>query len=74
MSNTTTYITIPKKITEIGELVILPRKEFEKLVKQKGGQKKEKVTEADVLRWSAEAKKLKKAGKLPLLRSLKEFR
>lgn len=33
-------------------------------------QKKENVTEQDVLRWSREAKKLKKVGKLPLFENL----
>ena len=36
--------------------------------------RKETVTEQDVLRWSREAKTLKKLGKLPVLESLKEFR
>ena len=35
---------------------------------------KETVTEEDVLHWSREARALHKKGKLPLLRSLKEFR
>ena len=65
-----TTITIPKKITYGAELVAIPRKEYERFLKIEKG---EKVTESDVLRWSREAKKLKKAGKLPELRSLKEF-
>lgn len=65
-------ITIPKSLTKRGELIVIPRKDFEKfldLVK-----KSTAVTEADVLRWSQEAKSLKKAGKLPTLRSLKDLR
>ncbi|GEM_PF-2813183 len=36
--------------------------------------KKETATEEDVLRWSREARRLKRQGKLPLLKSLKDFR
>lgn len=32
------------------------------------------VTEEDILQWSLESKNLKKTGKLPMLRSLKDFR
>lgn len=72
-------ITIPKRITGREELVVLSRKEYERLmgVEKKGKvgeENKEIVTEEDVLRWSREARRLKKQGKLPLLRSLKEFR
>ena len=70
-------LTIPKK-----EYKELKRKAslYEALVRsvpEKGfdsKQKKETVTEEDVLRWSREARRLHKKGKLPLLRSLKEFR
>lgn len=60
-------ITIPKIITGKDELVILPRKIFERLVKKT-------VKESDVLEWSNEAKKLRKEGKLSVLRSLKDLR
>ncbi|MBU4224000.1 hypothetical protein KJ934_02160 [Patescibacteria group bacterium] len=50
------------------DLVIIPRKEYEEFLASK--EKKEQVTESDVLRWSREAKKLKKAGKLPLFKDL----
>lgn len=60
------------------ELVVLSRKEYERLIEVKKenvkADKREAITEENVLRWSREAKKLKKAGKLPLLNSLKEFR
>lgn len=62
-----TFITIPKTITGREELVILPRKVLEYLVARR-------VSEADILRWSREAQKLKKEGRLPLLRSLKDLR
>ena len=60
-------ITIPKIITGRDELVVLPRKVFERLMKKQ-------VKESDVLQWSAEAKKLKKEGKLSVLHSLKDLR
>lgn len=66
-------ITIPKRLTGREELVVLSRKEYERLleVKKENGKvdKREAVTEENVLRWSREAKKLKKAGKLPLFES-----
>lgn len=54
-------ITIPKKLAKEGELVIIPKKEYDKLLK------KQKVTAEDVLRWTREAKSLKRIGKLPEL-------
>ena len=65
-------ISIPQNLIKNDDLVIIPRKEYEDLLEFR---KEEKcVTETDVLRWSKEAKKLKKAGKLPVLHSLKDFR
>ena len=61
-------ITIPKNITGQEELVVMPRKEYEKLVK--GGN----VSEDYALRWLEEAKSLKKRGKLPVLKSLRDLR
>ena len=58
-----TTITIPKKIAGKDDLVVLPKKEFDALVARAGGM----VTAEDVLRWSREAKKLRRAGKLPKL-------
>lgn len=55
------------------ELVVIPRKEYEEyleLKKDRGGG----ATEETVLRWSREAKTLRKAGKLSVLSSLKELR
>jgi len=65
-------ITIPKKLTQGEELVAIPMKEYERFVAFIA--KKEVIREADVLRWSKEAKKLRKAGKLPILSSLKNLR
>ncbi|MFH1956695.1 MAG: hypothetical protein ABIJ28_03550 [Patescibacteria group bacterium] len=65
-------ITIPKNLIKSDDLVIIPRKEYEDFLEIKK-EERGRVTEADVLRWSKEARKLKKAGKLPTLRSLKEL-
>ena len=56
-------ITIPKELVKEGELIVIPRKKYEQLL---GGQK---ITEEDVLRWAGEAKRLKKIGRLPKLKS-----
>ena len=61
-------ITIPKEITKKGELVLIPRKEYESLLES------QKVTEEDVLRWVKEAKALKKVGRLPRLKSWTDFK
>ena len=58
--------TIPESIAKMGELVVLPRKEFEKLIGKK--------EEQEILRLSREAKNLKKEGKLPILGSLRNLR
>ena len=63
---TQTLITIPENIAKMGELVILPRKEFEILVR--------KGKEQELLHLSREAKNLKKGGRLPILNSLRDFR
>jgi len=56
-------ITIPKELVKEGDLIVIPRKKYEKLLE---GQK---ITEEDVLRWASEAKRLKKIGRLPKLKS-----
>ena len=56
-------ITIPKELVKEGELIVIPRKKYEQLLE---GQK---ITEEDVLRWTSEAKRLKKIGRLPKLKS-----
>lgn len=61
---------IPQSLAKAGELVVIPRREYERLTKL-GGQR---VRETDVARWSREAKQLKKTGKLPLLASLRDLR
>ena len=61
-------ITIPKKLLKEGELIIIPRKKYEQLLE---GQK---ITEEDVLRWTREARRLKRIGKLAKLKSWKALK
>ena len=61
-------ITIPKDLAKEGELILIPRKKYEKLLES------QKVTEEDVLRWAKESRILKKAGKLPKIESLAGFK
>ena len=63
-----TFITIPKEITGNEELVVLLRRDLEKILKERS------LTENDVLRWSREAKRLKRQGKLSILESLTSLR
>lgn len=66
-------LTIPKALIQKNDdLVVISRKEYERFLRVAGSE--ESVTEEDVLRWSREAKALKKKGKLPLLRSLRDLR
>jgi len=60
-------ITIPKDLIKERELVLIPRKKYEKLLEN------QKITEEDVLRWTKEAKTLKRIGKLPKLKSWASF-
>lgn len=62
-----TFMTIPRTVTGREELVVLPRRVLERLLSNK-------IREGEILRWSQEAKKLKRAGKLPLLHSLVDLR
>lgn len=56
-------ITISKDLIKERELILIPRKRYEELLKC------QKVTEEDVIRWAKEARFLKKIGKLPRLES-----
>lgn len=68
-------ITISPKTAKNKDLIAISRKEYEillgafKILKEKS-----RITSDDVLRWSKEAKKMKKGGKLSTLRSLKNLR
>lgn len=61
-------VTIPKRISQEGDLVVIPKKEFDALIERAG----EPVTERNVLRWAREARRLGKAGKLSPLSSLRK--
>ncbi|MBU1988804.1 MAG: hypothetical protein KKD94_04985 [Nanoarchaeota archaeon] len=61
-------ITIPKDLIKERELVLIPRRKYEKLLEN------QKITEEDILRWTKEAKTLKKIGKLPKLKSWTIFK
>lgn len=68
-------ITIPRKISEKdNDLIAIPRREYEILKGAFEALKERQITEKDILRWSKEAKELKKEGKLSVLFSLKDFR
>lgn len=56
-------ITIPKKLAGKGDLVVIPKRELDALVMRAG----DSVTPRDVLRWSREARKLRRANKLSKL-------
>lgn len=61
-------ITIPRDLIKEGELILIPRKKYEMLLES------QKVTRADILRWTKEAKVLKKTGKLSKIESLAGFK
>ena len=56
-------ITIPKKLAANDDLVVIPKKELQALMVRAG----DAVSTADVLRWSRDAKQLRRAGKLTKL-------
>ena len=49
--------------------MVIPKKQFISLVARAEGA----VSEKEILRWSREAKVLKRSGKLPVLRSLRSL-
>ena len=61
-------ITIPKSVTGKEELIVVPKRIFDDLLKEK------ELTEKDILQWSHEARKLKRNNKLPVLKSLRSLR
>ena len=70
-------ITLPSKVGKTEELVAITRREYDELLMLKKfslHSMEQKIKEADILRWSREAKKLKAKKKLPVLRSLKDLR
>lgn len=65
-------LTISRKLTGGNELVVMPRLEYERFL-QFVADKQKSPDIADIRRWSREARKLKRAGKLPVLCSLKDL-
>ena len=62
-------ITIPNNAPRGKELVAIPRKQLEALIESAG----KEVGGKDILRWSREARSLKRAGRLSVLRSLRSL-
>ncbi|MBI2064308.1 MAG: hypothetical protein HYT66_01190 [Candidatus Yanofskybacteria bacterium] len=62
-------VTIPKREYESLKAAYRQLKRVERAILED-----EIITEEDILRWSKEAKTLKKQGKLPVLESLRELR
>lgn len=62
-------LTFSKDMLREREVVVLPKKQFLSLVERAEGA----VNEKDVLRWSREARLLKRARKLPLLHSVRSL-
>ena len=65
----TLTITIPKSTRYQEEFVAIPKRELADLLERASLG----VSEKDILRWSREARALKRAGKLPVLRSLRSL-
>lgn len=63
-------LTIPKNLAKDG-LVVISLKELERL---QAAAAEDEPTKKNILRWSQEARKLKKSKKLPKLNSLKDLR
>jgi len=61
-------ITIPRDLLKERELILISREEYERLIET------QKVAEEDVLRWTREAKILKRSGRLPKLKSWTDFK
>jgi len=67
--------TIPHALAKNDDLVVLPRKHYERVLRMaQGGQTIDRKLEAELESRFREAQVLKRRGKLPLLRSLKDLR
>lgn len=62
----TLTIKLSKEMIREGEVVVLPKRQFISLL----ARAEDAVSEKDILQWSREARALKRARKLPVLRSL----
>ena len=60
-------ISIPKSVHQRDELVAIPKRELADLIARASGN----IAEKDILRWSREARSLKREGKLPVLRNVR---
>ena len=56
-------VMIPRRLAGKDDLVVIQRKELDELIARAG----DPVSQQDVLRWSREARKLRRAGKLSKL-------
>jgi hypothetical protein len=63
----TLTIKLSKEMLREGEVVVIPKKQFISLVEKA----ESAVSEKDILRWSREARALKRVHKLPVLRTLR---
>jgi hypothetical protein len=61
-------ITIPKKLATNDDLIVIPKKELDALIERAVNA----VREDDILRWAREARRLRRAGKLPPLSALRK--
>ncbi len=62
-------IIIPKRLANDDDLVVIPKKQLDALI----ASATDKALEQEVLRWSRDARRLHRAGKLPKLASLREL-
>ncbi len=60
-------VIIPKRLANDDDLVVIPKKQLDALI----ASATDKVLEQEVLRWSRDARRLHRAGKLPKLASLR---
>lgn len=70
-------VVTSKKIKRNNNFITISRKEYNDLIALKKiipTLKQEMISENDILRWSREARTLRKKRKLPLLRSLRGLR
>ncbi len=65
----TLTIKLSKAMLREREIVVIPKKQYIALVARADAG----VGEKDILRWSREAKSLKRSGKLPVLRTLRSL-
>ncbi len=68
-------LTIPRTLAKNDDLVVVPRKQYELVLRMARGSKMmDKKLESELASLSREAHLLKRKGKLPLLKSLKDLR